>query len=110
MSFVSGGEAWQQYRGGLLPRRPPDGGASNQKWEPEGISSTTVRDLAALCQVEMLPDDVWGRMAQVHEGRMPAAYDNLIDVTAAACARGDTANLARLFSTNDLAVPPHMLS
>ncbi|MEU8794463.1 transglutaminase domain-containing protein [Streptomyces sp. NPDC048643] len=110
VGFLSGGEAWQQYRGGLLPQKPPDGAVSNRRWEPVGISSTTVRDLAALCQVEMLPDDVWGRMAQVHEGRMPAAYDNLIDVTAAVCARGDTADLARLFSTGDLAVPRHLLS
>ncbi|MFF2100606.1 hypothetical protein [Streptomyces sp. NPDC058202] len=32
------------------------------------ISSTTVPDLAALCQDEMVPDDVWGRTAEVHEG------------------------------------------
>ncbi|MFJ8989034.1 transglutaminase domain-containing protein [Streptomyces sp. NPDC102279] len=107
--FLSAGEAWQQYRGGLLTRKPPKSAGSGRSWGPVEISCATVRDLAALCQVEMLPDDVWGRMAQVHEGRMPAAYDNLIDVTASACSRGDTADLARLFSTNDLAVPRHML-
>ncbi|MFD6494253.1 transglutaminase domain-containing protein [Streptomyces sp. NPDC059944] len=109
-SFLSAGEAWQRYRGGLLTQKPPEDGGTGSSWGPVEISCATVRDLAALCQVEMLPDDVWGRMAQVHEGRMPAAYDNLIDVTASACARGNTADLARLFSTGDLAVPPHMLS
>lgn len=103
--FLTGGEARQQYRGGLLPQSEDD-----QGWGPVEISCTTVRALAALCQVEMLPDDAWGRMAQVYEGRMPAAYDNLIDVTAAVCAGEKTADLARLFSMADLAVPRHMLS
>ncbi|MFJ8796160.1 transglutaminase [Streptomyces sp. NPDC102487] len=107
--FLSGGEAWQRYRAGLLTRMPHKGTGTERSWGPVEISCTTVRDLAALCQVEMLPEDVWGRMAQVHEGRMPAAYDNLIDVTAAVCARGDAADLARLFSTGELAVPHHML-
>lgn len=67
-------------------------------------------DAAPLCQVEVLPGDVWGRVAQVHEGRMPAAFDNLIDVISSVCARGDTTDLARLFSTPALGVPRHMLS
>lgn len=106
--FLSGGEAWQRYRAGLLTPRSHEYGALGRSWGPVDISCTTVRDLAALCQVEMLPDDVWGRMAQVHAGRMPAAYDNLIDVTASVCARDDAADLARLFSTSELAVPHHM--
>ncbi|MGC4987001.1 hypothetical protein ACLQ18_41465 [Streptomyces sp. DT193] len=108
--FLSGGEAWQQYRGGLLTQNGHEYAETDQALGPIEISYTTVRDLAALCQVEMLPDDMWGRMAQVHAGRTPAAYDNLIDVTASACARGNTADLARLFSMADLAVPRHMLS
>lgn len=68
VGFLAGGEAWQRYRGGLLPQRSPHAAVSDRRGEPVVISSTTVPDLAALCQDEMLPADVRGRMAEVHEG------------------------------------------
>ncbi|MFE5138329.1 transglutaminase [Streptomyces fagopyri] len=110
LGFLSGGEAWREYRKGQYTQATYDYTETDPTRCALEISSTTVRDLAALCQVEVLPGDVWGRVAQVHEGRMPAAFDNLIDVTASVCARGDATDLARLFSTRALGVPQHMLS
>ncbi|MFD9003248.1 transglutaminase [Streptomyces sp. NPDC059582] len=108
-SFLTGGEVWQRFRSGHLDT--PAFGADGDDFTRNSarIGASTVRDLAALCQLEMLPGDTWGRMAEARQGRMSVAYDNLIDVVAAVCARGEAADLARLFRAPDLAVPPHLI-
>lgn len=107
--FLTGGEAWQRFRGGGLDATEFGAEGDGSARDSARISESTVRDLAALCQVEMLPGDTWGRMAEARQGRMSVAYDNLIDVVAAVCARGEAADLARLFRAPDLAVPPHLI-
>jgi hypothetical protein len=107
--FVTAGEAWQVHRSGS-PDRPAGGppGADRAHLSPE-ISAGVVRDLAALCKLEMLPTDTWGRMAMPQYGFTSAAYVNLIDVVASLSIRDEPEGLARLFASADLAVPPDMI-
>jgi len=108
--FLSGGEAWIQYRKGLVDPRLFGVAGSEHAWGAAEISGNAVRDLAALCKREMLPWDEWGRMTEAYEGRTGPDYDQLIDTVAEACLGEDPAALAGLFAHPDLAVPHHMTS
>ncbi|MDN0194251.1 transglutaminase domain-containing protein [Streptomyces sp. S.PNR 29] len=107
--FLTGGEAWIQYRRGLIDPRMFGVAGTDHAWGPAEISGNAVRDLAALCGLEMLPWDEWGRMTEAYEGRTGPDYDELIDTLAETCAQGDPAALARLFADERLAVPQHLL-
>jgi hypothetical protein len=109
VDFGTAGETWQHYRSGSLERHGAKApGAASAHVAPR-ISAGVVLDLAALCKLEMLPTDTWGRMALPQQGFTSAAYLNLIDVVASHCVRNDPASLARLFASTDLAVPPHLI-
>ena len=69
----------------------------------------TNRDLAALCKVEMLPWDEWGRMHASYNGETGPDYDDLMDTVAAACASDDPTVIAAAYASEDLMVPTHMI-
>ena len=107
--FLTGGEAWIRYRRGLVDARKFGVAGVDFAWGPAEISGNAVRDLAALCKVEMLPWDEWGRMTDAYQGRTGPDYDQLIDEVAEACSQDDPPALTRLFARQPLAVPHHLL-
>ncbi|MFC8660745.1 transglutaminase-like domain-containing protein [Streptomyces sp. NPDC057199] len=108
--FLTGGEAWIQYRKGLIDPQLFGVIGTDHAWGPAEISGNAVRDLAALCKREMLPWDEWGRMTEAYDGKTGPHYDQLIDTVAEACGEGDTAILASLITNEHLTVPQHMIS
>ncbi|WP_405609092.1 transglutaminase-like domain-containing protein [Streptomyces sp. NBC_00076] len=107
--FLTGGEAWQRYRAGLIDPQMFGVVGTEHAWGPAEISGNTVRDLAALGKREMLPWDEWGRMTEAYEGSTGAEYDELVDRVAETCAAEDQAALTRLFAHDELAVPQGMV-
>ncbi|WP_030910220.1 transglutaminase-like domain-containing protein [Streptomyces sp. NRRL F-5126] len=103
--FLTGGEAWVQYREGLVDPHRFGVPGTDDAWGPAEISGNAVRDLAALCKHEMLPWDEWGRMTAAYDGATGPDYDRLIDDVAAACSADEPSALVRLFAHEDLAVP-----
>jgi hypothetical protein len=108
--FLTGGEAWIQYRKGLIDPHLFGVVGTDHAWGPAEISGNAVRDLAALCKREMLPWDEWGRMTEAYEGNTGPDYDQLIDTVSEACGEGDAAALTCLFANEHLTVPQHMIS
>ncbi|MFE4695922.1 transglutaminase-like domain-containing protein [Streptomyces sp. NPDC056738] len=108
--FLTGGEAWTRHREGLIDPARFGVLGTDHAWGPAEISGNAVRDLAALRKLEMLPWDEWGRMTEAYEGTTGPDYDLLIDKVAEACAAGDPATLTRLSATEELTVPPHMIT
>jgi Transglutaminase-like superfamily len=106
--FLSGGEAWLAYRAGQVDAAT-FGVYGTESFGPAEISGNTIKDLAALNKVEMLPWDEWGRMTAMYEGRTGADYDVLIDRIAAVCAADDPDEVAALYASEDLAVPDELL-
>lgn len=107
--FLSGGEAWQAFRSGLIDAsRYGVYGTGN--WGPAEIRGNAVKDLAALNKVEMLPWDEWGRMDASYQGRTGAEYDELIDMIAGVCGGGDPAAIAELYARDELTVPPELIA
>jgi hypothetical protein len=107
--FLTGGEAWMQYRKGLIDPHLFGVPGTDHAWGPAEISGNAIRDLAALCKHEMLPWDEWGRMTAAYEGTTGPDYDRLIDEVAIATSTDDPSALARLYAHEDLAVPNHMV-
>ncbi len=107
--FLTGGEAWVQYRKGLIDPQLFGVPGTDHAWGPAEISGNAVRDLAALCKHEMLPWDEWGRMTAAYEGSTDPDYDQLIDEVAVVCSTADPHALARLYAHEDLMVPDHMV-
>lgn len=104
-AFLTGGEAWHRYRrDGADPMLFGVAG-TDHAWGAAEIRGNAIRDLAALCDREMLPWDEWGRMTASYAGRTGADYDALLDTVAATCAADDPTELARLYASADLAVP-----
>ncbi|WP_129666933.1 transglutaminase-like domain-containing protein [Phytoactinopolyspora endophytica] len=106
--FLTGGEAWLQYRQGLVDGQMFGVAGVDYAWGPAEISGNTIRDLAALGKREMLPWDEWGRMTDAYEGKTGPDYDQLIDEVADACSKGEPLALTRLFASEELAVPRHL--
>ncbi|QNP68730.1 transglutaminase domain-containing protein [Streptomyces roseirectus] len=107
--FLTGGEAWELCRQGLIDPRAYGVAGTESAWGPAEISGNAVRDLAALCKREMLPWDEWGRMTEAYEGRTGEEYDRLVDEVARACAEGEPGVLAELSAREELAVPRRLL-
>ncbi|MFI5674466.1 transglutaminase-like domain-containing protein [Streptomyces cellulosae] len=107
--FLTGGEAWQRYRQGLVDPRMFGVAGTEHAWGPHEISGNTVRDLAALGKREMLPWDEWGRMTEAYQGGTGPEYDALMDHVAETCAVGEPAALRRLFGHDDLLVPADLV-
>ncbi|HEX5495169.1 MAG TPA: transglutaminase-like domain-containing protein [Mycobacteriales bacterium] len=108
--FLTGGEAWTRCRDGSADPRLFGVAGVSYAWGPAEIRGNAIRDLAALCKREMLPWDEWGRMTESYEQRTGPDYDLLIDSIAAACASYDPSAVARLYGSEDLAVPDRMIA
>lgn len=106
--FLTGGEAWAWYRTGAVDGQTFGVPGTEHAWGPAEIRGNAIRDLAALCQREMLPWDEWGRMRDSYDGKTGPGYDNLIDAIAA-CAADDPRAITRLYASEDLAVPADMI-
>ena len=78
-------------------------------WGPAEIKGSTIRDLAALNKVEVLPWDEWGRMADAYAGRAGLDHDALVDTVAAVCGADDAAFVGDLYAREELRVPEHLL-
>jgi len=107
--FLTGGEAWERYRAGSIDPDSFGVAGVDYAWGIGEIRGNAIRDLAALCKVEMLPWDEWGRMDASYKGRTGADYDVLIDKVAAACASDDPTVIAAAYASEDLMVPNHMI-
>ncbi len=106
--FLTGAEAWTGYRRGDIDAAT-FGVPGTQNFGPAEISGNTIRDLAALNKVEMLPWDEWGQMTAAYAGQAGPGYDELIDEVAAACASGSPQHVADLYSRPELAVPAELI-
>jgi hypothetical protein len=67
------------------------------------VQANVVRDLAALNKMELLPWDVWGRMAFREDPDPETA--SLTDAVADAVAGGDLTAVRRAYDNDDLRVP-----
>src|ERR1700677_1702276 len=108
--FLTGGEAWAWYRTGTVDGQSFGVPGTTHAWGPAEIRGNAIRDLAALCTLEMLPWDEWGRMEASYAGKTGPDYDLLIDEIAATCASDDPATISRLYATEDLAVPDNLIA
>lgn len=107
--FLTGGEAWTEYREGRIDPLLFGVPGTEHAWGPAEISGNAVRDLASLCGLEMLPWDEWGRMTEAYKGETGPDYDRLIDTVADTCAGDDPSALVRLFAHEDLTVPQRLV-
>ncbi|MBM0233854.1 hypothetical protein JNW91_19560 [Micromonospora sp. STR1_7] len=106
--FLSGGEAWTAFREGRIDAAK-FGVYGTGNWGPAEIRGNTVKDLAALNKVEMLPWDEWGRMDASYRGETGPDYDALIDTMAAVCAADDNRGVADLYASEDFTVPAQLV-
>ena len=106
--FLTGGEAWTGYRHGGLDAAT-FGVPGTENFGPAEISGNTIRDLAALNKVEMLPWDEWGRMTAAYQGQAGPGYHELIDEVAAACASDSPRHVTDLYSRPELRVPAELI-
>lgn len=109
-AFLTGGEAWALVREGVADATTFGVHGVPEAWGIGEIRGNAVRDLAALNKVEMLPWDEWGRMAASYAGETGPDYDELMDTIAAVTASDDVAALAELYASEDLTVPPDLLT
>ena len=107
--FLSGGEAWKAFREGRIDAAQ-FGVYGTGNWGPGEIRGNTVKDLAALNKVEMLPWDEWGRMDASYKGQTGADYDELLDTIADVCAGDDPSAVADLYERDELRVPPGLIA
>jgi hypothetical protein len=106
--FLTGAEAWTGYRHGGIDAAT-FGVPGTENFGPAEISGNTIRDLAALNKVEMLPWDEWRRMTAAYAGQTGPDYDELIDEVAGACASDSPRHVADLYSRPELAVPAELI-
>jgi hypothetical protein len=106
--FLTGGEAWTWYRTGEVDGNLFGVAGVDFAWGPGEIRGNAIRDLASLNKLEMLPWDEWSRMEESYAGKTGADYDDLMDELAATAAGDDPSALARLYATEDLAVPEQL--
>jgi hypothetical protein len=106
--FLTGGEAWLRYRQGADAAIFGVSGTTHA-WGVGEIRGNAIRDLAALCKVEMLPWDEWGRMTDSYAGRTGDRYDRLMDRIAEVSTTHDAGAIRALYADEDLTVPAAML-
>lgn len=105
--FLTGGEAWQLSRAG---RADPDTFGILEFWGPMMLRGNTVRDLAALNKMELLPWDGWGLMIRADE-LGDETVDRLTDEVAETVVAGEWSDVRRLYEENDLLrVPTEIVS
>jgi hypothetical protein len=98
--FLPGGEAWQRCRRGEAD--PATFGIMDM-WGLWFVQANVVRDVAALNKMELLPWDVWGRMAFKEDPDPDTA--SLTDRVADAVATGDLAAIRHVYEDDDVRVP-----
>ncbi|MFI7638398.1 transglutaminase-like domain-containing protein [Nonomuraea sp. NPDC049400] len=103
--FLTGGEAWTLYREGAVDPDTFGVWGTTHAWGVAEIRGNAIRDLAALCKMETLPWDEWGRMTASYQGETGPDYDKLIDEVAAACAADSPDAADRLYHNAELRVP-----
>jgi hypothetical protein len=106
--FLTGGEAWTACRSGSL-NAATFGVDGTENFGPGEIRGNAIRDLAALNKIEMLPWDEWGRMPVSYQGSTGPDYDLLMDELASVCGADDAGPVARLYASQDLAVPADLV-
>jgi hypothetical protein len=106
--FRTGGEAWIDCRRGEIDAMT-FGVPGTENFGPAEISGNTVRDLAALNKVEMLPWDEWGQMTAAYQGQTGPDYDQLIDEVAVACASDSARDVTDLYARPELRVPAELI-
>jgi hypothetical protein len=102
--FLTGGEAWTAFRKGEIDAAT-FGVYGTDNWGAAEIRGNTVKDLAALNEIETLPWDEWGRMTEAYEGTTGPDYDELLDTVAAVCAEDDPTAIAALYERDEFRVP-----
>lgn len=107
--FLTGGEAWTAHRAGSADAAC-FGVPGTENFGPGEIRGNSIRDLAALAKIEMLPWDEWGRLTASCAGRTGEHYDLLMDEIAATCATGDPVAISILYEHADLPVPATLIS
>ncbi len=107
-AFLTGGEAWSEYRAGRIDAAT-FGVHGTENFGPAEIRGNAIRDLAALSKVETLPWDEWGRMGDSYRGLTGPDYDELIDEVAAVCLEAAPAAVASLCGRDELRVPPELI-
>ena len=107
--FLTGGEAWKLCR--LRTRRPFAVRCRRCTAHVEigEVRGNTIRDLAALNKVEMLPWDEWGRMQASYKGETGADFDELMDAVATVCESNDLVAIGELYANEDLAGPGQLI-
>jgi Transglutaminase-like superfamily len=99
--FLPAGEAWQQCRRG---QADPGAFGILDMWGLWFVQANVVRDLAALNKMELLPWDVWGRMAFREDPDPETAA--LTDTVAETVAGADLEAIRHVYETgDDLRVP-----
>jgi len=108
-AFLTGGEAWSEYRAGRVDAAT-FGVPGTENFGPAEIRGNAIRDLAALNKVETLPWDEWGRMQASYRGLTGPDYDELIDEVAATCAAAAPAAVVSLYRRDEFGVPAELVS
>ena len=98
--FLPGGEAWQQCRRG---QADPGTFGILDMWGLWFVQANAIRDLAALNKMELLPWDVWGRMAFREDPDPETA--SLTDSVADAANGGDLAAIRHAYDDDGVRVP-----
>lgn len=80
--FLTGPEAWNQYRGGADPSTFGVD-QTDHAWGVGEIIGNAIRDLASLNRLEMLPWDEWGPMRDCYEGNIADWVNQLMNDLAA---------------------------
>lgn len=107
-AFLTGGEAWSEYRAGRVDAAT-FGVYGTENFGPAEIRGNAIRDLAALSKVETLPWDEWGRMGDSYRGLTGADYDKLIDEVAAVCGDAAPGAVASLYGRDEFRVPAELI-
>lgn len=108
--FLSGGEAWTLCREGAGDPSLFGVVGAPHAWGIAEVRGNAIRDLAALNKIEVLPWDEWGRMDASYKGETGPDYDELIDAVATTCASNDPFAIRDLYNSEDLSVPPSLLT
>jgi Transglutaminase-like superfamily len=107
-AFLTGGEAWSEYRAGRVDASA-FGVYGTDNFGPAEIRGNAIRDLAALSKVETLPWDEWGRMADSYRGLTGPEYDELIDEVAAVCLDAAPTTVISLYGRDELSVRAELM-
>jgi len=104
--FLSGAEAWQRCR---ADAEDPDHFGLDDMHGLWFVAGNTIRDLAALNKVELLPWDVWGAMAGPDD-KVDGELAGLLDEVAQVVVAGELDKQRELYQRDGLRVPQEVFS